>query len=117
MGVLLKVRLRSSDFNCSLTFVECQPFGTHFPIDMVTASSTSSTSNDNQLFDLINPWCASGPAPQIIRLYFNDSVYLTQLRVTGNSANVSVLFDMSEKLYQDTAGFTVSLIYYINAFT
>ena len=76
---------------------------------MVTASSTSSISNTNQVFDLSNPWCASGPVPQIIRIHFNDSVYVTQLRVTGNSVNASILFDASEELYQNNVGLTVSL--------
>ena len=110
MGVLLKVRLRVRIHRLkdSLTFVECQAVGTHLPIDTVTASSTSSTSSVNQVFDLLNPWCASGPVPQIIRIYFNDSIYLTQLRVKGNSVNASVLFDTSEKMYQNNIGFNVS---------
>ena len=76
--------------------------------NMVTVSSISSTSTKSQVFDLVNPWCASGPVPQIITLYFNNPVYLTQLQVTGNSVNVAILLDINQTLYENTAGLSVS---------
>ena len=89
-------------------FVECQSVSTIIP-DVVTASSTSSTSNIDQIFNLIIPWCAGGPVPQVITLKFNQSVYLTQLRVSGNSVNFDTLFHASRMHYETTAGFSVSL--------
>ena len=72
-------------------------------------SSSSTTSNDHQVFDLFTPWCASGPVPQVVTLNFDESVYLTQLRVTGNSFNVIILLGTSQILYENTVGLSVSL--------
>ena len=94
-------------FTCFLNFVECQTVST-YRTNAITATSTSSISSVHQVFDLFTPWCAAGPVPQIIRLNFNDStIYLTQLRVTGNSATVRVLYDTHEILYRNTLGIMV----------
>ena len=81
---------------------------------MFTISVTSAESDSAKVLELTDPYCAAEIANQQVIIQFNESVYLTRMRVSGSSeTNFSLYYDLSDMLYINVGGFRVSFYYYL----
>ena len=81
---------------------------------MFTISVTSAKNDSAKVLELTDPYCAAEVANQTAIIQFNESVYLTRMRVSGrNESSFILYYDLSDMLYINVGGFPVSFYYYL----
>ena len=91
--------------------------GTHFTVECQSAQLPDRAlvslfpASSGRLFNISDYLCALDSGSQAVTLWFNESLYITQLQARSNSITISIFTNEGGTLaYQNTIGLDVSLL-------